>query len=230
VGLAEDQELGEDASDPTVSNMSIGGELTVKALEGSVETGEMIEATAEISLVALDGSADSGDDMALEKVALNNLSITNDSGETAGLTASLTVNNASSYNDDLDESEDNFADATINLSGNITVDEGLSEAVLSISLNRTELYAGNMTATLGYNSKSLQMTADVVGEEANDDQDTADLALSFSNADGVSLTLNTTLTDGDETNLGSVTVGESVVGSIDEDAIIHYNDGTFESL
>lgn len=229
VGLAEDQELGEDASGPVVSHMSIGAELTVKALDGGAETGEMIAASAEISLVALDDSSDDGNEMALEKIALNNLSITNDSGETAGLSASLVVNNATAFNADLEESDDNFADATINLSGNITVNGGASEAVLSISLNRTELYVGDMTATLGYDGKSLQMTADVVGEEANDGQDTADLALSFSNADGVTLTLETSLTE-DDSSSGTVTVGESVVGTVDEDAIIRYNDGTFESL
>ncbi|PWQ95541.1 hypothetical protein [Leucothrix arctica] len=222
MGLSEDLPLGEDGPDAEFTMMSLAGELTVEALEAGVATGEMIAASAEVSLIAEEGS---DGDMGLEKIALNNLSITNESGEVAGLTASLVVNNASTFNvfgldDGEEETEENFADATISLSGKLNLAD-YGEAVLSITANRTDLDLSNLTATLGYDGKSLQLTAG-----ANTEDETVDLALTFSNADGVAMVLEKM--DG-ETD-GTVTVGDSVVGTVDEDAIIRYNDGTFESL
>ena len=186
---------------------------------------------AEIKFVALEaslnGSLNNDMNMNLEKIALNNLSVVNDSGETAGLSLSLVINNSTSsdtlafMSDDAEETSADFTDATLSISGKITLD-GKGEAVLSITGNKTGLDAGNLTAALGYDGKSLQLTA----ETTNGEEDGTDAKLTFSNADGVAMTVE----ESDDWKSGIVTVGDSIVGHIDEDGIIRYNDGTFESL
>ena len=232
VGIAETLAIGDDSDqEPEFTGLAINGSLAVAALENGVATGEAIAANAEIKFVALDaslnGSLNNDMNMNLEKIALNNLSIVNDSGETASLSLSLVINNSTSsdslafMSDDAEETSENFTDATLSISGKITLD-GKGEAVLSITGNKTGLDSGNLTAALGYDGKSLQLTA----ETTNGEEDGTDAKLTFSNADGVAMTVE----ESDDWKSGVVTVGDSIVGHIDEDGIIRYNDGTFESL
>lgn len=103
IGVAEAANLDSDEN-IVMSGMSITGMLTAETLvagETSFETnGEKIVASVEIKYVALNAAAGRSlvdeNNLSLEKIALNNLTVSNSSGETAGLSASLTMNNAAS--------------------------------------------------------------------------------------------------------------------------------------
>lgn len=103
IGVAEAANLDSDEN-IVMSGMSITGMLTAETLvagETSFETnGEKIVASVEIKYVALNAAAGRSlvdeNNLSLEKIALNNLAVSNSSGETAGLSASLIMNNAAS--------------------------------------------------------------------------------------------------------------------------------------
>ena len=346
------------------SGVMIKGKLTAELLDSGVSTNEMLEADAELKLVALNSSVVSlknDVNMSLEKIALNDLSVTNAAGSTARLSASLTMKNATSFdtfaflsyesviedgisNDfslsDFDlsgakshfgintftqlyygyyvksgpnsttmgnsaysysgpvydsgvgtcasgtdpnggnvqfscvkqdvaglstqmtakyddytsvnsvevkdfwydgnpdgylsgyneitlndlESADNFLDATLSITGNVDLADHPA-ATLSIIANKTGLKKGDLTATLAYSGKSMQMVTNTDGGE----QENTSGSMSFSNADGVAMTVNSS----SDWESGTVMVGDAVVGvmeSTDGVMIIRYNDGTFESL
>ena len=122
------------------------------------------------------------------------------------------------------ETAESFLQATINITGKVDLAEH-PEAVLSITANKTGFKDGNLTATLAYAGKSLSLTATTAGG----DEENTDASLSFSNADGVAMTIS----KADDWTSGNVTVGNSEVGTIEDlngSLIMRYNDGTFESL
>lgn len=331
--------------EPVLGAAALQGSLAVTSLNSGVATSKKITANAEIKYVTLDssigGSLANDMNMTLEKIALNDLTVSNANGETAGLSVSLNVNNAASFDtlsylnaqpvmyvgldsntdpEDFDftkarekfgistltqfhynrymtyvngvpmkssqscaegkdnsgnnvayscvdgdligineqvkgmypsyvknvdvqnfylhndtggwvkltlddmETAESFLDATLNISGSINL-EGKDEATLAITANKTGLKAGNMTATLGYSGKNLQLSASTTN--GNEDGTTA--SLSFKNADDVSMTMS----NSEGWTSGKVMVGEAQVGTIENQdglAIIRYNDGTFESL
>lgn len=99
IGVAEAANLDSDEN-VVMSGMSIAGMLTAETLVAGETNGEKIVASVEIKYVALNAAAGRSlvneDNLSLEKIALNNLTVSNSSGETAGLSASLTMNNAAS--------------------------------------------------------------------------------------------------------------------------------------
>ena len=56
------------------------------------------------------------------------------------------------------ETAENFLDATLNITGKVDL-ASHSEAMLSITANKTGIEAGNLTATLAYSGKSLKLEA-----------------------------------------------------------------------
>ena len=346
INLTESLELGaDDDISSKFGGAGLKGMLSAAVLDEGTATGEKIVGDAEIKFVSLapsvGGSISNDINMTLEKIALNDLTVTNDDSETAGLSISFEVNDAASFDTlsyldsepviytkipkiDLDlqamesplnlasvdeyryekygtynnstgiwspmscayefgdfgsriggcldgdtigihdqvktafysqayvtsvevdnyhvvvdtsdsygrarleltdmETAESFLDATLNITGKIDLD-GREEAMLTITANKTGIDAGNMTATLGYAGKSLQLSAST----SNGDEDGTDASLSFSNAAGVAMTM----TASDDFTNGNVTVDGEEVGVIEsEDGVIlmRYNDGTFESL
>ncbi len=243
-----------DNDGPVLGAAALKGALAVTSLSSGKATNKKITADAEIKFVALNSKVDSFVDndtgLSLEKVALDNLTVSNDRGETAGLSASLSINNAAHFDtlsylegwydyddavqpvvnvdfskaEDGMETADSFLDATLNITGSINL-EGKDEATLTITTNKTGIKSGNMTATLGYSGKTLQLSANTT----NGSEDGTDFSVSFKNSDGATMKLSRS--KGQMT--GEVMVGSTRVGTINSQdgvAVIRYNDGTFESL
>lgn len=125
--------------------------------------------------------------------------------------------------DDMETAE-SFLDATLNITGRIDLADH-ANAVLSITANKTGFKDGTLTGTLAYDGKILSLNATTAGGEVEN----TDGSLSFSNADGVAMTV----TETSDWKSGTVTVGNSEVGTIEDlngALIMRYNDGTFESL
>ena len=346
ISLAETLSIGEDGDggEPSFAGIALAGKLAAESRDNGTITNEKITADVEIKLVTLDvddtgPSLNNDQNFNLEKIALTNLTVTNDEGSTAGLSASIVINNATSFDAisylngdsvveksfDLDEFDltsasqafgitkfnyleyypygtwygnnylsgphtcahgeaadfsyveysclqgdvglgatispmydnykhvsnvslkhfnyngyyfygyvelevddmetaESFLDATISLTGKVNLASD-SEAVLSITANKTGIDAGDLTASLAYDGKSLMLTANTTSDE----DDLSDASLSFRNADGTAMTIV-----GDEDfATGNVTVSGKEVGTIEDlngALIMRYNDGTFESL
>ena len=347
VTIGNDDDNDDKGDEPPLGGMSLVAELLAESLDDGVASGDKMTADVEIKLVTLNDtvgpSLNNDMNLNLEKIALTNLAVTNAAGSTAGLSASLVMNNATSFdavsylsyepvvekgisNDfdigDLDlsvaeelfgitnfynlkynpygqffngafqtglhtcangadennmfvdyicfegdagipavitpkysnyahvsnvtlkdfsyennrisgyvelqidemETAENFLDATLNITGKVDLASD-SEAMLSITANKTGIETGNLTATLAYSGKSLKLEAIT----ATGGDDITDGSLSFSNADGTAMTI----VGNEDFTTGNVTVSGKEVGNIEDlngGLIMRYNDGTFESL
>lgn len=100
INLAEDYLLeDENPEEPSISALSFKGGLKVEELNSGVATGKSAMGNAEIKLVALNGLKSINDDLnlSLEKIALSDLTVSSDSGSTAGLSISLEMDNATNF-------------------------------------------------------------------------------------------------------------------------------------
>lgn len=128
------------------------------------------------------------------------------------------------------ESASNYANATITVSSNVSL-TGNPAATLTVTANRTAYgtstnsVVGDVTAILSFNGQNVKFTAaNTAGAPT-----IGAGALTVTNPSGVKLVLNGT--SGSPT--GTVFVDTTQVGTVDSGSgtpLIHYNDGTFESL
>ena len=353
VTIGNDDDNDDKGDEPPLAGMSLVAQLSAESLDNGTATGEKITADVEIKLVALNENAGPSlkNDMNLniEKIALTNLAVTNSEGSTGGLSVSLVMNNATSFDavsylnyepvvekgirndfdvDDIDfsaaeelfgisifynleynvygayfdnafqsgphtcgngadanntfvdwkcfegdaglsaeitpkyssyahvsnvtlkdfdytndrvtgyvglsgrvelvvddmETAENFLDATLSITGKVDLDD-YPEAVLSVTAKKTGIETGNLEATLSYDDKALNLSANTNGGG----EENTDASLVFSNAAGTKMTI---IIDEGWTS-GNVTVDDKEVGTIDNldgGLIMRYNDGTFESL
>lgn len=231
--LADAFDVEDEDAEPNISAISIKGGLKVDELNTGMPTGKSIMGNAEIKLVTLDGiqSTENDENLSLEKIAISDLTVSSDSGSSTGLSIALVMNNASEFDtfgylENGNETSTNFLDATLMITGAIDL-ATFPEATLTISADKTGIDQGTFTATLGYDGRTMQIVANTTdGTESNSSGD-----LTFTNADGASLKLNST-TASEIT--GAVSIGDKTIGTIEETSsgivIIRYNDGTFESL
>lgn len=117
------------------------------------------------------------------------------------------------------ETAESFLDATLTLTGKVSL-AGKGDVTLSIIGDKTGIDEGKVSAAIGYDGKSLFLSS-----QKNEDEDLGD-KLTLSNADGVTISLE----EGADSTSGTVKVGDKTVGTIDNDGIIRFNDGTFQSL
>lgn len=144
------------------------------------------------------------------------------------------VNNGTSYSAMLTfpdfESASKYANATITVSSNVAL-TGYPEANLTVTANRTAFggsanpVVGDVTAILSFNGQSMKFEATNAAATPTSGTGT----LTITNPSGVKLVLNGT--SGSPT--GTVSVNSTLVGTVDSGSgmpMIHYDDGTFESL
>ena len=129
------------------------------------------------------------------------------------------------------ETADNFVQGTLMVTAQADVPE-LPQAIVVASVNRTELSGGDASLTVTYDGQSFTLAVD--SEDLDADEPEATFTLT--NPDGVNLTANLAETLSGEQYLigGTVSVGGTQVGTIEETdsgiVLVRYSDGTFESL
>jgi len=103
ITLADDYTRGdasEDSKGPNVSGITLAGKIAIEALNSGVATDEKVSGSVEIKFVTLDESVkalDQNSNFSLEKIAIDDLSLTDDANSSAGLSISLTVDNANRF-------------------------------------------------------------------------------------------------------------------------------------
>ncbi|MCW8995799.1 MAG: hypothetical protein OQK77_08285, partial [Psychromonas sp.] len=130
------------------------------------------------------------------------------------------------------ETADNFVQGTFTVTADLNVSE-LPQASVVASASRTAFAGGNAQVTVSYDGSSFTIAAESDDLEA-EEYPTA--TLSITNPDGVKLSVNMSETqNGDDYELaGTVSVGGTAVGTIEETdnglVLVRYTDGTFETL
>lgn len=124
------------------------------------------------------------------------------------------------------ETASNYANATVTVSYNVTL-TGSPAATLTVTANRTGF--SNARPTMGDAVAILTFSGQSVKFEANNTNPTTAGTLTITNPDGVKMVIGGAA----NSNTGTVSVDGTAVGTIDQSGattLIHYNDGTFESL
>jgi hypothetical protein len=126
-----------------------------------------------------------------------------------------------SYECDLNETENDYAMASLSIVFNLDIDGVNDDVKVEFNASRTGLETGDGTLNLSYGGKQLNLAY----QGGN--------SVTLSNHNGVTMTLTETEVD-DETSLtGDIKQGGSAFATISDDSgavVIRYNDGSFETI
>jgi hypothetical protein len=126
-----------------------------------------------------------------------------------------------SYECDLNETETDYAMASLSIAFNLDIDGVNDDVKVEFNASRTGLETGDGTLNLSYGGKQLNLAY----QGGN--------SVTLSNHNGVTMTLTETEVD-DETSLtGDIKQGGSAFATISDDSgtvVIRYNDGSFETI